>query len=132
MLGRIVLSISALLFMAYGLVSFFFPAVPAGSAGLVMSNGDAFAEIGAMYGGLQTGIGLFCLLAVTRPELYRAGLIFLIIGIGALALARLYSTLFAMDSVGVYTYGALGYEIGTVILALIAFRKSNEKTLDLS
>jgi len=131
MLGKIVLSVAALLFITYGLVSFFFPAIPAGNAGLVMSDGNAFAEIGAMYGGLQTGIGLFCLLAVMKSKFYHAGLTFLVLGVGALALGRLYSTLTAIDPVSVYTYGALGYEIGTAILALVALRESNKKTLDL-
>ena len=55
MLGKSVLCISALLFMAYGLVSVVSPEIPAGFAGLEMPTGDAYAEIGAMYGGLQTG-----------------------------------------------------------------------------
>ena len=45
MLGRTILWLSALVFIAYGLVSLISPAVPAGFAGLVMSNGDAFAEV---------------------------------------------------------------------------------------
>ena len=57
MLGKIVLWISAITFITYGLAVSFHPELPAGYAGLVMINGDAFAEIGAMYGGLQTGFG---------------------------------------------------------------------------
>ena len=93
MLGRTILGVSALVFIAYGLVSLVSPAIPSGFAGLDMSNGDAFAEIGAMYGGLQTGIGMFCLLALLKSDFYRAGLVLLILGIGALAMARLISFL---------------------------------------
>ncbi|MEK7258559.1 MAG: DUF4345 family protein [Pseudomonadota bacterium] len=125
MLGRTILWISALVFIAYGIVSLMSPAIPAGFAGLVMSNGDAAAEIGAMYGGLQTGVGIFCLVSVIRLEYYRAGLLLLVTAIGALALARLLSLLIGTDTVTAYTWGALAYEIVTAILAAIALGQSS-------
>jgi hypothetical protein len=131
MLGRTILWVSALVFIAYGLVSLISPAVPAGFAGLVMSNGDAFAEVGAMYGGLQTGIGLFCLMAAIRHEYYRAGLALLVTGIGALALARLISALISTDTMTVYTWGALAYELTTTTLAAIALGRPAETQKDL-
>lgn len=123
LLGKTLLGVSAFVFMGYGLVSLVSPAIPAGFAGLVISNGDAFAEIGAMYGGLQTGLGLFCALALVKPEFYRSGLILLLIAIGSLALARLVSVLITTDPVTSYSYGALGYECTTVALALAALVK---------
>ena len=120
LLGKIVLSISTLTFISYGLVSLFFPAIPADLASLTMVNGDAYAEIGAMYGGLQTGIGLFCALALLKPDLYRSGLLLLVLGIGALTLARLASMLTTQDPLTAYSYGALVYELGTTLLALVA------------
>ena len=123
MLGRTILGVSALVFIAYGLVSLVSPAIPSGFAGLDMSNGDAFAEIGAMYGGLQTGIGMFCLLALLKSDFYRAGLVLLILGIGALAMARLISFLLATDPVSANTYGALMYEFTTALLAATALLK---------
>jgi hypothetical protein len=123
LLGKSVLGISALVFIAYGLVSLLSPAIPAGLAGLILSNGDAYAEIGAMYGGLQTGVGLFCALALLKPEFYRSGLTLIVIAIGTLALARLVSLLTTADPVTSYTYGALGYEFATAVLALIALAK---------
>tara|TARA_B110000858_G_scaffold3502_1_gene4028 strand:+ start:2483 stop:2860 length:378 start_codon:yes stop_codon:yes gene_type:complete len=123
LLGKSVLGISALVFIAYGLVSLLSPAIPAGLAGLILSNGDAYAEIGAMYGGLQTGVGLFCALALLKPEFYRSGLTLIVIAIGTLALARLVSLLSTADPVTSYTYGALGYEFAAAVLALIALAK---------
>lgn len=123
LLGKTLLGVSAFVFMGYGLVSLVSPAIPAGFAGLVISNGDAFAEIGAMYGGLQTGLGLFCALALVKPEFYRSGLILLLIAIGSLALARLVSVLITTDPVTAYSYGALGYECTTAALALAALVK---------
>ena len=124
--GKIVLSISTLTFIAYGLASLFSPAIPAGLASLTMSNGDAYAEIGAMYGGLQTGLGLFCALALLKPEFYRSGLLLLVLGIGALALARMVSMLTTQAPLTPYSYGALTYELVTALLALTAFLRAKK------
>ena len=123
MLGKVILGISALVFIGYGLLSLLSPEIPASFAGIQLSNGDAYAEVGAMYGGLQTGIGLFCALGLFKPEFYRSSLMLLVLAIGALALARLISLLAAPDPVGVYSYGALGYELATTLTALTALLK---------
>ena len=123
LLGKTVLGISAFVFIGYGLISLLSPTIPAEYAGLSINTGDAFAEIGAMYGGLQTGIGLYCGVAFLKPEYYRSGLLLLVLAIGALALARLLSMLLAPDPVTAYTYAALGYEAVTSALALAALLK---------
>lgn len=123
MLGKIVLWLSAIVFIAYGLVCFFAPSVPAGYAGIALNSGDAVAEIGAMYGGLQTGFGVFCLLAAINPAFYRAGLVLLVICIGLLALGRLYSTVGGAEPVGVYTWGAMAFEFTIAALAAVALRQ---------
>ena len=124
MLGKLVLWVSAASFISYGLACLLMPTLPVEFAGLGISNGDGYAEIGAMYGGLQTGFGLFCLLGALRPELYRATLVGLVMVIGGLAIGRLYSTLTAPDPVAAYTVGAMAYEFATAILAAIALRKA--------
>lgn len=126
LLGKIVLGVSALVFTCYGLVSLVSPYIPSAFAGLEMTNGDAFAEVGAMYGGLQTGLGLFCFLALLKPDYYRAGLMLLVMGIGALALARLLSLLVTDYSVTAYTYGATTYEFTTAILAASALMRKQK------
>ena len=123
MLGKIILWLSAIVLIAYGLVSFFAPSVPAGYAGMALNSGDAFAEIGAMYGGLQTGFGVFCLLAAINPAFYRAGLVLLVICIGLLAVGRLYSTMVGAEAVGAYTWGAMAFEFTTAALAALALRQ---------
>jgi hypothetical protein len=122
-LGKIVLWVSAVIFTSYGLTCLFSPDVPARYAGLIMSNGDAIVEIGAMYGGLQTGFGLFCLLAALKPSFYKPGLAVLVFCVGSLALARVYSTLLITEPVTAYTWGAMTYESLTAILATLALRK---------
>jgi hypothetical protein len=123
-LGKIILWVSAITFISYGLACLASPALPAGYAGLSMTNGDAFAEIGAMYGGLQTGFGVFCLLAALNRGYYKSGLVLLVLCVGSLALGRLYSTAVADDPVAVYTWGAMSFEFITAILAALALRKA--------
>jgi Na+/proline symporter len=122
LLGKVVLGISSFNFIIYGLASLASPTLPAGLAGLGIMNADGFAEIGGMYGGLQTGIGLFCLLALIKPAYYRTGLSLLAICIGTLAVARLVSLLRTADTATIYTHGALLYEFATTLLAGIALR----------
>jgi hypothetical protein len=54
----------------------------------------------------------------------RSGLLLLVICIGLLAVGRLYSTVTGTGEVGTYTWGAMGYEFATAILAGIALRKA--------
>ena len=125
MLGKIILWISAISFISYGLACFFSPDLPAGYAGLTMGNADAVAEIRAMYGGLQTGFGLFCLLAALKLEYYRAGLLLLVLCITPLALGRLYSVISGDEGHGVYTWGAMAFEFSIAALAALALAKSS-------
>ena len=124
MLGKILLWVSAIVFIAYGVACLISPEIPASYAGLAMNNGDAFAEMGAMYGGLQTGFGVFCLLGALKQEFHRPALVSLLLLVGSLALARLYSTLTGDEPVGAYTHGALAFELTTAILAAVALRKA--------
>ena len=58
-------------------------------AGLGILTGDGYVELGAMYGGLQIGFGIFCIMAALKQDLYRPGLTVLVVVIGGLALGRL-------------------------------------------
>lgn len=124
MLGKAVLWFAALVFIAYGLACLYSPALPAGYAGLAMTNGDAHAEMRAMYGGLQFGFGVFCLLGALRPDFLRPALASIVLLLGGLALARLYSTVTGVDTVTGYTHGALIFEFSIAVLAALALRKT--------
>lgn len=124
MLGKFVLWASAIIFISYGLVCLISPETPANYAGLSITNGDAYAEMGAMYGGLQTGFGLFCLLGALKPEMARPALISIVLLIGSLAITRAYSTMTGIGPVGIYTTGAMTFEFITAILAGLALRKT--------
>tara|TARA_B100000900_G_scaffold404748_1_gene413500 strand:- start:1641 stop:2039 length:399 start_codon:yes stop_codon:yes gene_type:complete len=122
--GRILLGASALIFIAYGTVCLFDPNVPAGFTGLEVPTGDAFAEVAGMYGGLQTGIGLFCLLAFFNREFYRSGLMALGLTMGALAMARMIAILATVQPVTAYSHAAFGYELVTAALAFLALSRT--------
>lgn len=125
MLGKFILWLSAILFIGYGIACILNPALPAASAGLSIENGDGFAEMASMYGGLQTGFGIWCLLGALRPDLYRAVLTSLVLVVGLLATGRLYGSLVGDGELTAYTWGAMGYEYFTAILAFVALRKGS-------
>ena len=106
------------IFAAYGIACALDPALPARLAGLAINNGDGFAEMGAMYGGLQVGVGAFCILAALQPPLQRPALLLLLLAIGLLALMRGASTLRSDELVSAYTWGALAFE--TLVTACAA------------
>jgi hypothetical protein len=123
MLGKFVLWLSASVFIAFGLACLISPALPAGYAGLDFITGDAMPEIGAMYGGLQIGFGVFCLLGALKADYYRPALMLLLVCIGGVALSRCYWAVSGEMAVSGYTYGAMAYEYATAILAAIALRR---------
>jgi hypothetical protein len=124
MLGKVILWISTVLFGAYGIACFLSPELPAGYAGLAITNGDAFAEMGAMYGGLQTGFAVICLIGALREWMFKPALLMIVVMVGGLALTRGFWMLTGSEPVGGYTHGAVIFESLTAILALIALRQS--------
>ena len=122
MLTKIVLWVSAIAFTSYGIACLLSPELPANYAGLAIIRGDGYAELGAMYGGLQTGFGLFMFLAIFNADLQRPALLLLVMTIGLLGIARLYSTVNADGELGFYTWGAATYELLTATLAALALR----------
>jgi len=125
--GKIVLWIAAIAFIPYGLACLFSPALPAEYAGLGILNGDGYAEIGAMYGGLQIGFGVICLMGAINDDFRAPMLLVLAIVVGCLALGRLYSTLTGSEAVAGYTMGALAFEFLLAILATVAYRRGADK-----
>ena len=129
MLAKFILWVTALIFISYGLACLFWPELPAGYAGLDMLNGDAQVEIGAMYGGLQTAFGIACLLGAVRNDLQRHMLLMVALVVGGLAIGRIYGAFLVagVGPLGVYTWGAMAFEVTTTLLACIAYRGSADK-----
>jgi hypothetical protein len=117
---RLFLGFIALVLVAYGIACAVDPALPARLAGLSILSADGYAEMGAMYGGLQVGVGFFCLLGIINPQLTRPALLLLVLGFGPLAAMRGLSALRAEDVLGSYTFGALIFEsLVTAVAALL-------------
>ena len=127
MLGKLVLWANALGLMGYGLLSFIVPSIPVGYIGFVIANADSHLEMVAMYGGLETGLGLFCLLGALRREYFKASLILVVLTMGGLALGRIYSFVLSDDPGNVYTYGAMLYESAMTVLASIAALQAHRR-----
>jgi hypothetical protein len=122
-MSRSFLIFVALVFVGYGLACAIDPALPARLAGLSIVTADGYAEMGAMYGGLQIGVGLFCLFGAMQQQLTRPALLLLVLSIGPLAAMRGISALRIEDAIGSYTLGALAFEsLVTAIAALLVRR----------
>ena len=122
-MARFVLYLAGATFTAYGLACLLSPGIAASAAGLSRQNADAIAEVGAMYGGFQTGFGVFCLFAAWQPEYRRAGLWALLLGIGLLAVGRSYHAITASGDLSAYTYGAIAFESLITLLAALGLRR---------
>lgn len=124
-MNRSFLLIVGLIFIAYGVACALDPGLAARLAGLTIDNADGFAELGAMYGGLQTGVGLFLAIAAFRPRMQQGALLLLVLGIGLLAALRAASALRVDEAVTAYTWGALAFEtLVTAIAAALLNRRS--------
>ncbi|WOJ94442.1 DUF4345 family protein [Congregibacter variabilis] len=125
MMTRSFLVFVSVVFSGYGIACIVDPALPARLAGLEVLNGDAYAEMSAMYGGLQTGVGIFCLLAAFRSSFQSSALLLLVLGIGLLAASRALGALRSDELLTVYTWGALAFEtLLTATAAALLLRKA--------
>lgn len=122
MLANIILWATGLIFTAYGLACFFDPSLAANYAGLAITNTDARIEMSAMYGGVQIAVGVFSVMAALNKVPRAAALLLLTLVFGGLVIGRAYGLLNGSEGAGVYTYGALAFELISGTLALIAWR----------
>lgn len=114
---RAFLALVAAILIAYGLACGLDPNLPARLAGIAIEAGDGYAEMSAMYGGLQMGVGLFLILGAVQPLLQRPALVLLVLGIGLLAAFRAIGVLRSEDAVTAYTWGALSFETAVTAIA---------------
>ena len=121
---RAFLFLVAAIIVGYGIACAADPTLPARLAGLSVLSSDGYAELGAMYGGLQIGVGLFLVLGACSPAWQRSALLVCLFVFGPLALLRGVSALRREDPVGSYTLGALAFESFVVIFAALLVRRS--------
>lgn len=121
-LARFVLLFSAVSFIGYGVACLLSPNMVGTLSGLGLQTVSGRTEIHAMYGGLQTGLGLFFLLCGSHREWVRPGIVALILVMGGLALARSYG-ISVQGSPGSYNLGAASYEALTALFGLLSLRQ---------
>ena len=118
-LARFVLIFTGISFAGYGIWCGIDPTgVVARFTGFTLDQPAGMVEALAMYGGLQTGVGLFLLWAGVRREWMTPALVMVVLMMGALALTR---------ALGMSMHGAVGahpgaavYELTTTLFALAA------------
>lgn len=90
--AKIVLSLDALLFGAFGLLYCLKPDAMAASVGLQMKDTGAVIDVVGLYGGLELGLGLFILSCLVRGDI-KTGLRAGSFTLSGIALARIFAIL---------------------------------------
>ncbi len=121
MAAKIFLGLNALVFVGYGLVCLASPAVVADQTGMQLATGVARTEVRAMYGGLQTAVGLLALAGAMRPALQPTVLLTFVFLFFGLASGRIVGILVDPDP-GFYNFSAAAFEtlFGAISTALLA------------
>ncbi len=120
----VVLAISALVWLPYGVFCFLRPGFLAGAAGVAATTATGTIELRAMYGGLEAAIGTLAAVAVVRPPLRQPALVMLVCVYAGLGLSRVLATLLAGE-LSAYTAAALGLELGgAAFTAFVSSRAS--------
>ena len=88
MYPKILLVLAGAVFLAYGVVCWVNPELPAEYAGLFIATHNGYAEIAAMYGGLQSSFGAILIVSAFLKGYLRPGLWLLMMVLGGLAAAR--------------------------------------------
>lgn len=107
---RAFLAVSALIWLPYGVLCFVAPGTLVEVAGVAPSSVTGTIEIRAMYGGLQSALGILAAAAFFQPTLRRPALLTLAFVCAGLFLARLLGALLGMEFSS-YTAMALLFEL---------------------
>lgn len=88
LVARLLLFISGLVFLGIGIWAMVQPEVVVASMDLAVETVSARNEIRAVYGGMDLGLGLCCMVGAMRPRYRRAALGLLALVLGCMVLAR--------------------------------------------
>lgn len=106
MLAKVFLSMWALVFISYGLYCLASPGVLL-DAGVQATSVTGTIELQAMYGGLQTALGVLCLLGVLRESYQQTALMALLFIFAGLAVVRVSLGLRLGDSSDYTVYASI-------------------------
>ncbi|MEL6239220.1 MAG: DUF4345 family protein [Pseudomonadota bacterium] len=119
---RLFLLIQAILFAGFGIYVFIDAPALAVTLGVPDMPGSGLYEIRSNYGGVNLGIGLFCLAAVIRPALERYALVFVAVFTGSYAMGRVLSLPYEGDPTA--NFIAFGcYEAAMAVFATLLLRR---------
>ena len=123
MVARLFLGFQAIIFIPYGLYCLVQPGMLSDSAGLTATSVTGVIELQAMYGGLQTAVGVLCALAAV-VERYRSGALMALLFIFAgLAVPRVSLALMNGEFSGYTTFAMIFESVSLVFLLwLVAIR----------
>ncbi|MBV1869337.1 MAG: DUF4345 family protein [Gammaproteobacteria bacterium] len=107
---------SAFVWLPYGIACFLFPGLIGGINGIEATAGTGLIEFKAIYGGLQSGMGLLVIYALLNSRMERPALLMLVFLCGPMGFARYVATDFNV-AVSLYTYFALVLEGATAFVA---------------
>lgn len=112
---------TVLVWLPWGLICVFDLTVIADIIGVSGITASGNSDLRAMYGGVQTAVGLIAALALYDTRFF-PNLLFTLAFVGScLALSRTYG-LFVDDSSTAYTWGVLAYESFAAISSLVWLR----------
>ena len=112
---------TVLVWLPWGLLCIFDVSVIADIIGVVGVTPSGNSDLRAMYGGVQTAVGLMAALALYDTRFFPNFLLALAFVGSCLALSRTYG-LFADDSSTRYTWGVLAYEYFAAISSMLWLR----------
>ncbi|MGI9293368.1 MAG: DUF4345 family protein [Pseudomonadales bacterium] len=118
LLARLVLLFSGAAFVLYGIACAFDPTVAANIIGFDLTNSQLRIEVIAMYGGLQTALGVIFLYCGLRTEWLLPGLSLTAVCFLCLAVGR--TTGIILHGSDAYNFPTSIYESVTALLAIVA------------
>jgi len=121
--ARVFLGFVAVLFVPYGIYCFFVPGSLAEAAGVASTTATGATELRAMYGGLQTGLGLLAALALVRADLVRPALLAVAFAGGGLFIARITGSALEYGW-SQYTGIALALEASLLVVSVLLLRRA--------
>ena len=126
MVVRVILGLQAIIFLPYGLWCLVNPGLLSGAAGITATSITGTIELQAMYGGLQTAVGVLCALAVFQAAYQRIALVALLFIFAGLAVPRITLGLMHGDFSG-YTLFAMSFEGAMVVILLWLLSRGGQR-----
>jgi hypothetical protein len=117
MVARLFLGFQAIVFIPYGLYCLVQPQMLADGAGVTATSVAGIIELQAMYGGLQTAVGVLCGLAALAERYRNGALLALLFIFAGLAVPRVSLALVNGEFSG-YTVFAMSYESLSLLFLL--------------